>query len=208
MQHTQTATVPVTNQPGPSRTQHERWGPSTALLEHEQRNLATVAAVVPCWDRHDVPAILAHYDDGITWRNVAMGETYVGKERVGAFLTELFLAVPDLTMQITMRVARGDFVAEEYTIRGTHLGTLFGIPATGRPLELSAVSFVEFAGGRLKVDHFYFDASSILRQMGLFPPLTIAQTTPGHAAMAVAVFLRAPIRALRLRRVAKKSLQR
>jgi steroid delta-isomerase-like uncharacterized protein len=161
----------------------QQWGPSAPLHEHEQRNLDTVALVVPCWNRHDVPAILSHYDEEITWRNVAMGETYVGKQRVGAFLDDLFQAVPDLTMTITMRVARGDFVAEEYTIRGTHLGTLFGIPPTGRSLELSAVSFVEFRDGKLKEDHFYFDVATAMRQMGYFPESSAAYKLPGRVVL-------------------------
>lgn len=178
----------------------EQWGESAALTAAEQRNLVTMSLVEPCWNRRDVAAILAHYDDGITWRNVAMGRTYVGKAEVGAFLADLFRAVPDLTMRITMRIPRGRFVAEEYTLRGTHLGTLFGIPATGRPVELHAVSFVEMRAGRLVQDHFYFDVTGILHQVGLFPPLQIAETALGHALLGIGVFLRSPVRFVRLRR--------
>ena len=62
-----------------------------------------------------------------------MDEVYDGKEAVKAFLERLFVALPDITLEITLRVPRGKYVTEEYILRGTHLGPMFGLPATGRP---------------------------------------------------------------------------
>lgn len=170
------------------------------LTDEETANLRTVDLLVPLWNSHDVLAILEHYDEAITWRNVAMGETYVGKAAVGAFLTELFAAVPDLTMTITRRVPHGRFVAEEYVLRGTHRADLLGIPPTGRTVEVHAVSFVELLDARLLEDHFYFDVTTILQQVGLFPPLSVARTPVGHRLMQLLVVARSPRRAWRLRR--------
>ncbi|MGY1822964.1 ester cyclase [Geodermatophilus sp. SYSU D00079] len=170
-------------------------GPLTTTAT-EQRNLDTMTAVVPCWNRHDVAGILAHYDDGITWHDVAMGRTHRGKAEVGAVLQGLFDAVPDLRLDLTRRLPHGDLVAEEYTLSGTHLGTLFGVPATGRRLRIRAVSFVRMRDGRLAEDHFYLDVAGVLAQMGLFPPLTLAETRAGRAALRIAVALRFPWRAL------------
>ncbi|MEP6563123.1 MAG: ester cyclase [Nakamurella sp.] len=200
--------LPATDPPTPVAkgpdSQPEQWGESTTLTAVEQLNLEAIALVVPGWNQRDVAAIMQHYDDEIIWRNVAMGQTYRGKTEVGEYLADLFRGVPDLQMNITMRMPRGEFVAEEYTIRGTHLGTLFGIPATGRKLEIKMVSFVQMRDGKFKEDHFYYDATSIMVQMGLFPPLTIAQTRVGHALMGVAVFLRSPRRAISIRRSFRK----
>ncbi len=173
-----------------------------APTHEEAANLDTVDRLVPLWNRHDVAAILEHYDPGISWRNVATGETYAGKAEVGAFLADLFAAVPDLTMEITRRVPHGRFVAEEYTLRGTHRGDLLGIPPTGRSVEVHAVSFVELRDARLLEDHFYFDVSTVLRQVGLFPPLSAARTPVGHRVMQLMVVARSPRRAWRLRREA------
>jgi steroid delta-isomerase-like uncharacterized protein len=167
----------------------------------EQRNLDTMAAVVPCWNRHDVAGILSHYDDGITWHDMAMGRTHRGKAEVGAVLAALFDAVPDLRLELTTRLPHGDSVAEEYTLTGTHLGTLFGVPATGRRLRIQAVSFVRMRNGRLAEDNFYIDVAGVLVQMGLLPPLTLTETRWGRAGLRIAVFLRFPRRALAMRRL-------
>jgi steroid delta-isomerase-like uncharacterized protein len=166
----------------------------------EQRNLDTMAAVVPCWNRHDVAGILSHYDDEIAWHDMAMGRTHRGKAEVGNVLRELFHAVPDLQLDLTTRWPHGDSVAEEYTLTGTHLGTLFGVPATGRRLRIQAVSFVRMRNGRLAEDNFYVDVAGLLVQMGLFPPLSITETRWGRAGLHIAVLLRSPRRALAVRR--------
>lgn len=172
------------------------WGVSAPLQAHERANLAAVTTVAALWNERAVDGILEHYVDGIVWRNVATGEVLRGKTQVGQYLHELFSAVPDLSMTITSRIARGRFVAEQYVIAGTHLGTLFGIPATGQPLRLPAASFVEMRDGKFQEDHFYLDVNSLLGQMGLMPPATFTRTRPGRIGMAVAVFLRYPWRSL------------
>ncbi|MFW3172477.1 ester cyclase [Geodermatophilus sp. CPCC 206100] len=170
----------------------------------EQRNLDTMAAVVPFWNRHDVAGILSHYDDEITWHDMALGRTHRGKAEVGAVLRMLFDAVPDLHLDLTTRVPHGDSVAEEYTLTGTHLGTLFGVPATGRRLRIQAVSFVRMRNGRLAEDNFYVDVAGLLVQMGLFPPLSVTETGWGRAGLQLAVFLRSPRRALATRRARRR----
>ncbi|WP_159096553.1 ester cyclase [Miniimonas sp. S16] len=163
------------------------WGPSAHLLEGERANMAAFALVVPRWNAHDVPGILAHYDDEIVWHDVAAGRRYRGKAEVGAYLERLMAGLPDLTLEVTQRLPRGRFVAEEYVIRGTHAGTLFGLPPTGRRLEIRCLSVVEFRDGKLLEDHFSFDVASVLHQAGLLPPLTVADTALGGAALRLAV---------------------
>jgi steroid delta-isomerase-like uncharacterized protein len=141
------------------------------LTETEERNLATVAAVLPYWNSHDVPRILSYYHDDIVWHNVAMQEVYRGKQQVGAYLEDLFRALPDLALDMGLRTARGKHVAEEYVIRGTHRGPLVGVPPTGRFLQIPCVSMLEMRDGKFFKDHFYYDSGLVLRQMGLLPSL-------------------------------------
>ena len=173
------------------------WGFSTALTDEEAANLATFESIAGCWNAHDVARILEHYNDEVVWRNIATGEVYDGKAEIGAFLQELFDAVPDLELDVTLRVPRGKMVAEEYELRGHHRGTLFGIPATGRYLVIRCVSMVEMRDARWKEDRFYFDVSSVLQQMGLFPSPTVARTKVGHLGMSVLVGLTRAARRIR-----------
>lgn len=173
------------------------WGVSTELTDEERRNLAAFESILPCWNRHDVPAILEHYNDDVVWRNVATEEVYEGKEEIREFLEGLMSGIPDLQLEITLRVPRGKYVAEEYHLRGHHRGDLMGIPATGKFIDLRCVSLVELRDGKWKEDRFYFDISTALRQMGLFPPLATAKTRFGHAGMHALVGLARAARRVR-----------
>jgi hypothetical protein len=70
-------------------------------------NLAAVADVLPFWNAPDVDGVLIFYQKDITWNNIAMEATYHGHAEVCGFLGELFTAFPDLTSEVTERIAPG-----------------------------------------------------------------------------------------------------
>jgi steroid delta-isomerase-like uncharacterized protein len=182
-----TTSSPVT---AASPTAEPEWGESLALMPHEEANLRAFEGVFPHWNSGNIAGMLEHYEDDIVWHNVAMGEVYDGKDAVRRFLEDLYAALPDLQLEVTLRLPRGRYVAEEYVIRGTHLGPMFGLPATGRRLELRCTSMVELRNGRLKEDHFYFDALTAMRQMGLMPPVEATSKPLARAVLGVAAWLR------------------
>jgi steroid delta-isomerase-like uncharacterized protein len=157
------------------------------LSETERRNLRSVTDVLHYWNRQDLEGVLNYYDDSITWLNIAMEETYRGKSEVRVFLRRLFSAFPDLNFEVTYKIARGDNVAEQWFIRGTHRGTFMGIPPTGRRVEIPGMSMAELREGKFVSDHFYFDALGVLRDMALMPPLSVSETLPGRAALSLGV---------------------
>jgi steroid delta-isomerase-like uncharacterized protein len=157
------------------------------LSQVELRNLGSVTDVLQYWNRQDLEGVLAYYDESITWLNIAMEETYRGKSEVRVFLRKLFAAFPDLNFEVTYKIARGDNVAEQWVIRGTHRGTFMGIPPTGKPVEIPGMSMAELREGRFVCDHFYFDALGVLRDMALMPPLRVSETLVGRGALGLAV---------------------
>jgi steroid delta-isomerase-like uncharacterized protein len=142
---------------------------TAALTETEERNLRSVTDVLEFWNVQDVDGVLTFYDDEISWRNVAMEETYEGKAEVGEFLGRLFTAIPDLHFSVSYKIARGDNVAEQWLLEGTHQGRLFGVPPTGRKVSLPGMSMVTLRDGKFLRDEFYFDSGIFLRQVGLMP---------------------------------------
>ncbi len=155
--------------------------------ETERRNLTAVTEVLPYWNAHDIAGVLSFYDDNITWINIALEETYIGKEQVRAFLAQLFSAFPDLNFEVTYKIARTDNVAEQWVIRGTHRGTFIGVPATGRRVTIPGMSMVELRDGKFLSDHFYFDSGIALRQMGLLPPLATTRGPVGQLVLRLVV---------------------
>jgi steroid delta-isomerase-like uncharacterized protein len=157
------------------------------LTETEERNLRSVADVLQFWNAGDIEGIVAFYDDEIVWKNMGLEETYVGKQGVREFLTRLFTAIPDLAFTVDFKIARGDNVSEQWTVKGTHLGPFMGIPPTGRPVEIRALSMVTMRDGKFLRDEFYWDTGAVMRQMGLMPSLAFSQGALSRGFLWIAV---------------------
>ena len=71
-------------------------------------------------------------------------------------------------------IAEGDRVAARLTMRGTHLGPLNGVPATGRTVVVSGMSIERVAEGRI-VEGRRFKRCGELRGAHLW---TVAQAEP------------------------------
>src|SRR6266851_10070223 len=54
-------------------------------------------------------------------------------EGLKMFIRALRQGMPDLHCPVDEVVAEGDRVAGRFSLRGTHRGTLLGVPATGKP---------------------------------------------------------------------------
>ena len=153
------------------------------LTDVERRNLTSVTDVLDYWNTQDIPGMLEFYDDDITWHNMALNETYRGKAEVTEFLSALFTAFPDLRFDVVEKVARDDNVAERWEIHANHLGPLHGHPADRQADPDSWDGLVQMRDGKFLTDNFYYDALSVLQQMGIFPPLSVGETLPGRVAL-------------------------
>lgn len=158
---------------------------SPSLTAEELRNLNSVTDVLPSWNSGDVAGVLSFYDERILWTNVAMEEAYSGKDEVGGYLSRMLTAFPGLSFRVTHKYPRGHRVAERWVISGEHLGPYLGIPPTGRHVDIHGMSIVHLSEGRFMSDRFYFDTSSVLRDMGLFPTPAVFRSTAGKALLAL-----------------------
>lgn len=57
-------------------------------------------------------------------------------------------AMPDVHVTIHQQVVEGDLVTTRKTIGGTHTGTLLGIPATGRAVNIDVIDIVRVKDGK------------------------------------------------------------
>jgi steroid delta-isomerase-like uncharacterized protein len=95
-----------------------------------------------------------------------------GPEGIKQYVIETRIAIPDIRFTIDHLVAEGDTVVGAFTIRGTHKGSLFGIPPTGKTAVFSAVDIWRFEKGKIVERHMaLMDRLSILQQIGIIPPM-------------------------------------
>jgi steroid delta-isomerase-like uncharacterized protein len=82
-------------------------------------------------------------------------------------------AFPDAAGTVTSSVASGDTAVLEVTWKGTQNGPLATaagtIPASGKSQETPAAVFYVFEGAKIKASRHYFDAMTLLKQIGAEP---------------------------------------
>jgi steroid delta-isomerase-like uncharacterized protein len=96
-----------------------------------------------------------------------------GIEGIKAGVTAYRAAFPDLHLTIDDLIAEGDKVVSRWTMRATHKGELFGIPATGKQVTVTGMSISRVAGGKIAESWNSSDQLSLMQQLGVVP-------TPGE----------------------------
>ena len=76
-------------------------------------------------------------------------------------------AFPDLVVEVLDQLAEGDKVATRWRAAGTHRGPFAGIPATGRPVTITAMHLHRVADGKLTEHWEEIDVLRLLRQLGV-----------------------------------------
>ena len=125
------------------------------------------------------------FDEGCSRGNVDLADTLYSPDYVThsvgpdfaptleglkMFIRALREGIPDAEFPIHDVVAEGDTVAGRFSMRGTHNGTLLGIPATGRSVDVSVMVFARFdARGKWVEDWANLDRMGLLEQLGALP---------------------------------------
>lgn len=78
-------------------------------------------------------------------------------------------AFPDLHEAVEFVLADGDRVMSRFRLTGTHTGPLYGVPGTGKKVDIQGVDVARIQDGRI-VEYFYHeDTLGMFRQLGVFP---------------------------------------
>jgi steroid delta-isomerase-like uncharacterized protein len=97
----------------------------------------------------------------------AGNEDLRGVEAIKDFAAGLRRAFPDLEMTVEDQIAEGDKVVTRLRSRGTHQGELWGIPATGRKVEVRSVSTNRIEGGKIVQHWTCADRLGMMQQLGV-----------------------------------------
>ncbi len=98
---------------------------------------------------------------------VATGQTFDGEAAVRGYYTASRHAFPDQRNEIQTLRHADDAVIVEFDLLGTHRGEFGGFAPTGREFRCRMAAIFEFDGDRITCERVYFDAATILRQLGL-----------------------------------------
>jgi steroid delta-isomerase-like uncharacterized protein len=107
--------------------------------------------------------------EGVGFGLAEPGTEVRGPEGLKAFVRNLRDAFPDLHIAVEDMVAEGDKVAIRFRVTGTHQGNGLGFPATHRPIDITGMTIIQFADGKLVHGWNNWDQLGMMQQLGMAP---------------------------------------
>src|SRR5215213_4067502 len=145
-------------------------GPTRALRDKRE---AIVTLHMETENEHDYDATIETFDHP-RYELIGTGDVYDGQDAVERYFQETRTAFPDQRNELIAMHHADDAVIAEAMLYGTHEGSFRGLPPTGRKFEMRFCALFLFEEDRLVCERVYFDAGTILRQLGIaHDPLTL-----------------------------------
>lgn len=117
---------------------------------------------------HDVASLRAFWtDDTVEYFPDA---TCRGPDEVAAYFSDKFAGIEGFRLDVVAIAESGDDVLVHWRMTGRHTGTVLGVAATGKPLELDGIDHFVLRDGRVLTNTVTFDQMAFARQVGLLPP--------------------------------------
>lgn len=128
--------------------------------------LALFARREAAWRNRDAATLAAdHHPDGVVVSPT--GGVLEGREAIEHVYGVWLRAFPDLMFVHEDVIIDGDRVAALCRVAGTHGGEFFGMPPTGRRLEVSAVFVYRFENDKIAHERRVLDFTGVLVQIGV-----------------------------------------
>jgi steroid delta-isomerase-like uncharacterized protein len=143
--------------------------PASVVAETPDELIAIRAAAHAALNDHDIALFLSAFTDNAVLDFTAAPAPFVGSEAIGAFFASELEAFPDWQATDTAVFAAENLVVAPQVITGTHEGMWNGIAATGNPVQLPMLAFVDFEGDKIKRLTAYADLAAQMVQLGVAP---------------------------------------
>lgn len=98
---------------------------------------------------------------------VTSPENIVGIENFKAYYTNFITGFSDIEFTLEDVFGQGDKIVKHWRFKGTHSGDFFGIPATGKKVDVNGVTLVEMKEGKIAKEQDFFDNLVFMQQLGI-----------------------------------------
>jgi steroid delta-isomerase-like uncharacterized protein len=119
------------------------------------------------WNGNDCSRDAEYYADDIVVHTQHEPEPMRGREALRDLHRLLHVAFPDYHATVEDMIQSGDEVAARWTVRGAHRGDYFGIPPTGRRVEVEEVVIFRFEGALVKEMWLMPNVLGSMQQLGI-----------------------------------------
>ncbi|GGC55779.1 ester cyclase [Hoyosella rhizosphaerae] len=96
--------------------------------------------------------------------------TCQGPDQIAAWFEDKFAAIEGFRLNVLCITESGSDVLVHWRMTGRHTGTLVGIAATGRPIDVEGIDHFVLQDGKVASNTVIFDQLKLARQLGFMPP--------------------------------------
>ncbi len=132
----------------------------------DARRLATLEAHFQSEVDHDWDACIGSFSGVPRYEIVPTGQVHEGVEAVTAYHRAQRAAFPDQRHEHVRFHFAADAVIAEFDLLGTNTGDFMGSASTGRSFRVPVIAVFAFDDDLITNERVYFDAASIVRQIG------------------------------------------
>ncbi len=142
---------------------------TVAYTEEVQNNINVLQRVIQAFNNREMEVL----EQSVTPRFIrhdlsgAFLVKYTGSAEVTNFLQALFVAFPDIQLQVHDMIPSEDRIAMRYEFSGTHKGELFGNAATGVNVRFNGINIYRFEEEKIAEVWQLWDWASVLHQIGI-----------------------------------------
>lgn len=106
------------------------------------------------------------YTEDCVWHGPG-GERLVGREALKENMGVYRTGFPGFRITVQHQFGQGDHLATRWSVVGRHDGPLGELPATGREIDITAMTISRFEGDRIAEEWELFDEGLMMRQLGV-----------------------------------------
>lgn len=131
-----------------------------------QRRLDVIRVHMDTEVTKEFDATLATFNGHPRYEIMATGQVFDGYDEVMGYYRSTRTAFPDQRHDNVRHHVADDAVIVEFDLLGTNLGEFYGLPPTGKAFRVPVAAVFYFDGDRIVNERIYFDAASLVTQIG------------------------------------------
>ncbi len=135
---------------------NDRKSPDASLIDQQ----------FAAWNAHDPDKVASFFTEDVVYEDVTYGLTAHGRDELRKMAAGFFTAVPDLKLQVVSTSIENDHGSVEWIFSGTDAA----LYKTGKKFSVRGASRFEVRGNKFARNSDFYDAASIMRQVGALPP--------------------------------------
>ena len=139
----------------------------------KEDHATVIQALFDAFNKGDLVSAASLVTQDFELIDVPAGYTFHGSDGLLQWFQGFLTAGPDAKTEIFNTIVEDDWVATEHIGRFTHTGPLVTpggeIPPTGRRVEIQIAEFYQMKDGKIRSLRAYYDAATMMRQLGLMP---------------------------------------